>query len=190
MGKRDAYILTRDQRQQQKLISLNNMPQTREFRVKVQCLMAVEIQDMLCLAARERLPFASLAVLRTGIETLALGLWWWKCASEEDIQGTSNRVLPGSLEAIVAQLPEKERRYFASFLDFSIVDPVGNVQRTMLRDVLNPIAHGDALTAANRIGSAAHHPDGAVFWENRAFETFRAMVHFFEITVGIEVLGS
>jgi hypothetical protein len=188
MAKHSDRIAARDHRQQQKLIKLNGMPPTRAFRVKLQYLMALEIQDILCFAAREGLPFGSMVILRTGIETLAQGLWWWRCATDEEAKGTSVPGIPGTLEKIVAALPEQERSYFA-FLDTSVVeDPGGDVQRMLLRDVLNPIAHGDALTAANRIGSAAHHPDGAVLWETKALEYFQKLVHFFEATVGVECL--
>jgi hypothetical protein len=190
MVKRSARIEARDHRQQMKLMKLNNLPPTREFRVRLQYLMALQIQDVLCFAAEEELPFGSLAILRTGIETLALGLWWGRCATQEEAQGTSVPVIPGSLEAIVAVLPKEEQGYFA-FLDTSVAEDLeSDVQRVLLRDVLNPISHGDALTAANRIGSAAHHPDGAVLWERKALEYFRKLVHFFEMTVGIECLGS
>jgi hypothetical protein len=189
MVKRSARIDARGHRQQMKLMKLDNMPPTKEFRVKLQYLMALEIHDMLRFAAEQKLPFGSLAILRTGIETLALGLWW-RFATEGEATGTSVAVIPGSLEAIVARLPEKERSYFA-FLDASAAEePESDIQRALLRDVLNPIAHGDALTAVNRIGSAAHHPNGAVLWEKKALEHFSRLVHFFEVTVGTECLGS
>jgi hypothetical protein len=76
MVKRSARIDARGHRQQMKLMKLDNMPPTKEFRVKLQYLMALEIHDMLRFAAEQKLPFGSLAILRTGIETLALGLWW------------------------------------------------------------------------------------------------------------------
>ncbi|HEV2398774.1 MAG TPA: hypothetical protein VGS27_17650 [Candidatus Sulfotelmatobacter sp.] len=72
-------------------------------------------------------------------------------ASDEWMSGQGDAHIPSSLPQVISTLPAKARDMLSEVVNSGFVnDP----DRTLLKDVLNPATHGDALVNFVRIGSA------------------------------------
>jgi hypothetical protein len=105
--------------------------------------------------------FASAALFRFGLDTLAAGFWIACVATDEWLRGEGNAHIPSSLERTIATLPPQARDMLDVVVNSGFVN---DSQRTLLKDVLNPATHGDALVNVGRIGSfAAQGKNWAVY---------------------------
>lgn len=126
--------------------------QSRETRVALQYLQALDIGDLLTQCVERHDEFASAALFRFGLDTLATGFWIACVASEEWLRGDGQVHIPSSLPQIISTLPTQAAAMLSEVVNSGFVnDPT----RTLLADVLNPATHGDALVSFVRIGSAA-----------------------------------
>lgn len=144
-------IRVRDQeRLHQWAATLGSAVQSRETRVLLQYLQALDVCELLAQCMERRTEFARAALFRFGLDTLATGFWIACVAPDEWLRGHGQVHIPSSLPQIVATLPTKARDMLGEVVNSRFVnDP----KRTLLADVLNPATHGDALVNAVRIGS-------------------------------------
>jgi hypothetical protein len=144
-------IRVRDQeRLRQWAATLGSSVQSRETRVVLQYLQALDVCELLAQCMERRAEFASAALFRFGLDTLATGFWIACVAPDDWLRGHSQVHIPSSLPQIVATLPTKARDMLGEVVNSRFVnDP----KRTLLADVLNPATHGDALVNFVRIGS-------------------------------------
>ncbi|HJT68978.1 MAG TPA: hypothetical protein VJ731_02190 [Terriglobales bacterium] len=150
---RDERIRQRDQqRLRQWGASLGVSVQSRETRVALQYLQALDSGDLLTQCVERQDEFASAALFRFGLDTLATGFWITCVTPEEWLQGNSQVHIPTSLPQIIATLPATAEKMLAEVVNSGFVN---DSKRTLLADVLNPATHGDALVSFMRIGSAA-----------------------------------
>jgi hypothetical protein len=120
--------------------------------VALQYLQALDIGDLLTQCVERQDEFASAALFRFGLDTLATGFWIACVASEEWLRGDGQVHIPSSLLQIISILPSKAAAMLGEVVNSGFVnDP----KRTLLANVLNPATHGDALVSLVRIGSAA-----------------------------------
>ena len=147
----DETIRKRDQeRLRQWALKLGSPVQTREVRVGLQYLQALDVCDLLNQSAERQAEFASAALFRFGLDTLAAGFWIACVATDEWLRGEGQAHIPSSLERTIATLPTPARSMLDEVVNSGFVN---DSQRTLLKDVLNPATHGDALVNAMRIGS-------------------------------------
>jgi len=105
----------------------------------------------------ETAEFASAALFRFGLDTLATAFWIARVATDEWLRGEGSSSaaeahIPSSLERAIAALPQQAQKMFDEIVKSGFVD---DSQRTLLKDILNPATHGDALVNVGRIGSFA-----------------------------------
>ena len=118
----------------------------------LQYLQALDVCDLLTQSANRQAEFASAALFRFGLDTLATGFWIACIANDEWLRGHGNVHIPSSLERTIATLPPLARKMLDEVVNSGFVN---DSKRTLLKDVLNPATHGDALVNAVRIGSSA-----------------------------------
>lgn len=148
----DETIRKRDQaRLHQWALTLGSSVQSREVRVALQYLQALDVCDLLTQSAERQAEFASAALFRFGLDTLATGFWVACIATDEWLKAEENVHIPSNLERTIAALPLPARKMLEDVVNGGFVD---DSKRTLLKDVLNPATHGDALVSAVRIGSA------------------------------------
>lgn len=126
--------------------------QSKEIRVALQYLQALDVCDLLTQSSERHAEFASAALFRFGLDTLATGFWIACVAPDEWLCGQGQVHIPSSLPLTMAILPTQARDMLDEVVNSGFVnDP----KRTLLKDVLNPATHGDALVNFVRIGSAS-----------------------------------
>lgn len=145
-------IRKRDQRRLREwLATLGSSLQSRETRVVLQYLQALDVCDLMTQCTERHAEFASSTLFRFGLDTLAAGFWMACVASDEWMSGQGDAHIPSSLPQVISTLPAKARDMLSEVVNSGFVnDP----DRTLLKDVLNPATHGDALVNFVRIGSA------------------------------------
>ena len=149
----DESIRKRDQeRLRQWALKLGSSVQSKETRVTLQYLQALDVCDLLTQSAVRQAEFASAALFRFGLDTLAAGFWIACVATDEWLRGEGDAHIPSSLERTIATLPPQARDMLDVVVNSGFVN---DSQRTLLKDVLNPATHGDALVNVGRIGSFA-----------------------------------
>jgi len=158
----DESIRKRDQeRLRQWALKLGSSVQSKETRVTLQYLQALDVCDLLTQSAVRQAEFASAALFRFGLDTLAAGFWIACVATDEWLRGEGDAHIPSSLERTIATLPPQARDMLDVVVNSGFVN---DSQRTLLKDVLNPATHGDALVNVGRIGSfAAQGKNWAVY---------------------------
>jgi hypothetical protein len=148
----DETIRKRDQeRLRQWALSLGSSIQSREVRVTLQYLQALDVCDLLTQSAERQAEFASAALFRFGLDTLATGFWIACIATDEWLRAEGNVHIPSNLERTIAALPLPAQKMLDEVASGGFA---GDSERTLLKDVLNPATHGDALVSVMRIGSA------------------------------------
>jgi hypothetical protein len=148
----DETIRKRDQeRLRQWALTLGSSVQSREVRVALQYLQALDVCDLLIQSAERKAEFASAALFRFGLDTLATGFWIACIATEEWLRAEGNVHIPSNLERTIAALPLPVRTMLEEVVNSGFID---DSKRMLLKDVLNPATHGDALVSVMRIGSA------------------------------------
>jgi hypothetical protein len=148
----DETIRKRDQeRLRQLALTLGSSIQSREVRVALQYLQALDVCDLLTQSAERQAEFASAALFRFGLDTLATGFWIACIATDECFRAEGNVYIPSNLERTIATLPLQAQKMLEDVVNSGFA---GDSRRTLLKDVLNPATHGDALVSAMRIGSA------------------------------------
>ncbi|MGA8429268.1 MAG: hypothetical protein WB729_05575 [Candidatus Sulfotelmatobacter sp.] len=148
----DDTIRKRDQeRLRQWSLTLGSPVQSRDTRVALQYLQALDVCDLLTQSANRKAEFASAALFRFGLDTLATGFWIACIATDEWLRGHGNVHIPSNLERTIATLPLQAQKMLEDVVNSGFA---GDSKRTLLKDVLNPATHGDALVSAMRIGSA------------------------------------
>lgn len=148
----DETIRKRDQeRLRQWALTLGSSIQSREVRVTLQYLQALDVCDLLTQSAERQAEFASAALFRFGLDTLATGFWIACIATDEWLSAEGDVHIPSNLERTIAMLllPAQKMLEEVVYSGFT-----GDSKRTLLKDVLNPATHGDALVSVMRIGSA------------------------------------
>jgi len=175
---KDEAIRKRDQqRLRQWMVSLGSSVQSRETRVALQYLQALDISDLLTQCVDRQDDFASAALFRFGLDTLATGFWIACVASEEWLRGDGQVHIPSSLPQIISTLPSKAAAMLGEVVNSGFVnDP----KRTLLADVLNPATHGDALVSFMRIGSAAAQGNN---WAQYLARLMNELTHNFVVLV-------
>jgi hypothetical protein len=149
----DETIRQRDQeRLHQWLLTLGPSIQSRETRLVLQYLQALDVCDLLTQSAERQLEFPSAALFRFGLDTLATGFWIACVAPDEWLRGQGPAHIPSSLERTIETLPAQARDMLDEVVNAGFVN---DSKRTLLKDVLNPATHGDALVNVVRIGSAS-----------------------------------
>ena len=158
----DESIRKRDQeRLRQWALKLGSSVQSKETRVTLQYQQALDVCDLLTQSAVRQAEFASAALFRFGLDTLAAGFWIACVATDEWLRGEGDAHIPSSLERTIATLPPQARDMLDVVVNSGFVN---DSQRTLLKDVLNPATHGDALVNVGRIGSfAAQGKNWAVY---------------------------
>jgi hypothetical protein len=145
-------IRVRDQeRLRQWAATLGSPVQSRETRVVLQYLQALDVCELLTQCAERRAEFASAVLFRFGLDTLATGFWIACVAPAEWLLGHGQVHIPSSLPQIIPTLPPKARDMLGEVVNSGFAN---DSKRTLLADVLNPATHGDALVNFVRIGSA------------------------------------
>jgi hypothetical protein len=152
--------------------------QSREARVALQYLQALDISDLLTQCVERQDEFASAALFRFGLDTLATGFWIACLASEEWLGGDGQVHIPSSLPQIISILPPQAAAMLGDVVNSGFVnDP----KRTLLADVLNPATHGDALVSLVRIGSATAQGKN---WVEYLSCVMNELTHNFVVLVG------
>jgi hypothetical protein len=148
---RDEKIRQRDQqRLRQWAVTLGPSVQSRETRVALQYLQALDVCELLTLCHERGTEFACAALFRFGLDTLATGFWIACVAPNDWLLGYGEVHIPSSLPQIIESLPGTARKMLNDVANSAFVnDP----KRTLLADILNPAAHGDALVSLMRVGS-------------------------------------
>lgn len=183
---RDEKIRQRDQqRLRQWATTLGSSVQSRENRVTLQYLQALDICELLTICMEIRTEFASSALFRFGLDTLATGFWIGCVASDEWLHGQGPLHIPSSLPQIILTLPAQAREMLGEVVNSGFVnDP----KRTLLADVLNPATHGDALVNLVRIGSSSAQGRN---WAQYLSELIHSLTHNYVILIrdlaGIDV---
>jgi hypothetical protein len=148
----DETIRKRDQeRLRQWALTLGSSVQSREVRVALQYLQALDVCDLLTQSAERQTELASAALFRFGLDTLARGFWIAFIATDEWLRAEGNAHIPSNLERTIATLPLPAQKMLEDVVNGGFID---DSKRTLLKDVLNPATHGDALVSVMRIGSA------------------------------------
>jgi hypothetical protein len=107
----DETIRKRDQeRLRQWALTLGSSIQSREVRVTLQYLQALDVCDLLTQSAERQAEFASAALFRFGLDTLATGFWIACIATDEWLRAEGNVHIPSNLERTIAALPPRPRR--------------------------------------------------------------------------------
>jgi len=149
----DDTIRKRDQeRLREWFLTLGSPVQSREIRVVLQYLQALDVCDLLTQSAERQAELASAALFRFGLDTLATGFWIACVAPDEWLRGQGQVHIPSSLARTIATLPSQARDMLHEVVNTRFVN---DSKRTLLKDVLNPATHGDALVNVVRIGSAS-----------------------------------
>ncbi len=149
----DDRIRKRDQeRLRQWSLTLGSPVQSRDTRVALQYLQALDVYDLLTQSANRQAEFASAALFRFGLDTLATGFWIACVAADEWLRGEGSAHVPSSLERTIATLPRQAQKMLDEVVNSGFVN---DSKRMLLKDVLNPATHGDALVNLVRIGSSA-----------------------------------
>jgi hypothetical protein len=89
---------------------------------------------------------------RFGFDTLATGFWIACVATDDWLSGQGSFHMPSSLERTIATLPQPAQKMLEEVVKCGFVN---DSERSLLKDVLNPATHGDALVNFGRIGSFA-----------------------------------
>src|ERR1700728_3804918 len=132
----DESIRKRDQeRLRQWALKLGSSVQSKETRVTLQYLQALDVCDLLTQSAVRQAEFASAALFRFGLDTLAAGFWIACVATDEWLRGEGDAHIPSSLERTIAALPPQARDMLDVVVNSGFVN---DSQRTLLKDVLNP----------------------------------------------------
>ena len=175
---REDDIRIRDQQRLQGMIALNGPAVTsKETRVLLQFIQAEDTCRLLSAAVELRADHASTVLLRFGIDTLATGLWMAFVAPSEYFVGQGSIHIPSDLARIVATLPPTAKDMLSNVLNRSLN---GDLSKTLLKDVLNPATHGDALVNVQRIGSA---PSAGFQWAAHMRDVMLALTHNFAVIV-------
>lgn len=149
----DDTIRKRDQERLRKwFLTLGSSLQSREIRVVLQYLQALDVCDLLTQSLERQAEFASAALFRFGLDTLATGFWIACVAPDEWLRGQGQVHIPSSLARTIETLPAQARDMLHEVVNTGFVN---DSKRTLLKDVLNPVTHGDALVNVVRIGSAS-----------------------------------
>jgi hypothetical protein len=149
----DGTIRKRDQERLRKWhLMLGSSVQSRETRVALQYLQALDVCDLLTQSSERRAEFASAALFRFGLDTLATGFWIACVAPDEWLRGQGQVHIPSNLSRTIETLPSQARGMLYQVVNAGFVN---DSKRTLLEDVLNPATHGDALVNFVRIGSAS-----------------------------------
>src|SRR5579864_7140076 len=102
----DNSIRKRDQeRLRHWSLTLGSAVQSRDNRVALQYLQALDVCDLLTQSANRHAEFASAALFRFGLDTLATGFWIACVATDEWLRGQGEVHIPSSLERTIATLP-------------------------------------------------------------------------------------
>lgn len=117
----------------------------------LQYLQALDVCELLTQCTERRAEFASAALFRFGLDTLATGFWIACVAPDQWLLGQGQVHIPSSLPQIILTLPPKARDMLGEVVTGGFVN---DSKRTLLADILNPATHGDALVNFVRIGSA------------------------------------
>jgi len=174
----DETIRKRDQqRLRQWALTLGSSVQSREVRVALQYLQALDVCDALTQSAERQTEFASAALFRFGLDTLAAGFWMACIATDEWLKGEGNAHIPSSLERTIAALPQQAQKMLDEVVKTGFVN---DSERTLLKDVLNPATHGDALVNAVRIGSASAQGTN---WAHYLSKLMNQLTHNFVILI-------
>jgi hypothetical protein len=174
----DDTIRKRDQeRLRQWSSTLGSSLQSREIRVTLQYLQALDVCDLLTQSAARQAEFASAALFRFGLDTLATGFWIACVATDEWLRGEGNAHIPSSLERTIAALPQQAQKMLDQVVKSGFVN---DSERTLLKDILNPATHGDALVNAMRIGSAAAQGTN---WAQYLSKLMNELTHNFVILI-------
>lgn len=148
----DETIRKRDQaRLHQWALTLGSSVQSREVRVALQYLQALDVCDLLTQSAERQAELASAALFRFGLDTLATGFWIACIATDEWLRAEGSVHIPSNLERTIAALPLPAQKMLEDVVNGGFIN---DSKRTLLKDVLNPAIDGDALVSAMRIGSA------------------------------------
>jgi hypothetical protein len=149
----DEVIRKRDQaRLGHWALTLGSSIQSREVRVTLQYLQALDVCDLLTQSAERQAEFAGAALFRFGLDTLATGFGIACVATDEWLSGQGSLHIPSSLERTIAALPQQAQKMLAEVVSNGFVN---DSKRTLLKDILNPATHGDALVNFGTIGSFA-----------------------------------
>jgi hypothetical protein len=145
----DDRIRRRDQQRLRAMIALQGASiASKQVRIILQFMQAEDTCRLLAAAADMNAPHASAVLLRFGIDTLATGFWFAFVAPDEFFSGQGNIHIPSDISRIVPTLPTSAQDMLRSVLERSINN---QPTRTLLKDVLNPATHGDALVNVQRI---------------------------------------
>jgi hypothetical protein len=109
-----------------------------------QALLAGELHDamMLCLKSNLSMPLA--ALLRSLIDTTALGIWLLKYATDQEVKDSVAHL--STVEMIQRSFDQEDMPMFAF-----IFEPVKGTDHEFYRDVLHSSIHGDALHISMRV---------------------------------------
>src|ERR1700733_12486395 len=174
----DETIRRRDQERLRRWFStLGSSIQSREIRVVLQYLQALDVCDLLTQSADRQAEFASAALFRFGLDTLATGFWIAFVAPNEWLRGRGQVHIPSSLERTIATLPSRARYMLEEVVNAGFVN---DSERTLLKDVLNPATHGDALVNLVRIGSASAQGQN---WARYLSKLMSELTHNFVILI-------
>jgi hypothetical protein len=151
---RDETIRKRDQARTRNLIlTLGDSVKSRTHRVELQYLQAQETSGLLTFISDQEYGFGSAVLFRFGLDTLATGFWIACKASDKWLSGEEGEPhIPSDITGIISDLPTQARDMFQQVIDVRIRF-ADATHGTLLKDILNPATHGDALVSANRMGS-------------------------------------
>ena len=173
---REDDIRIRDQQRLQGMIALNGAAvASKETRILLQFIQAEDICRLLSAAIDIHADHTCTALLRFGIDTLATGFWMAFVAPSEYFVGQGNIHIPSDLARIVATLPPAAKDMLAGVLSRPLN---GDPSTTLLKDVLNPATHGDALVNVQRIGSA---PAAGYRWSVHVRDVMLALTNNFAV---------
>lgn len=127
-------------------MSVDSIPSgnQRQLRAAIQYLLARELNEAMLACLKQDLCMPLACLLRSLIDTTALGLWLLKYAPEDQL---THSVAHLSTTHLVRESFDTEDQEMFAF----IFKTVKNTDHEFYRDVLHPSVHGDALHIAMRL---------------------------------------
>ena len=175
-GSKDDQIRDRDQQRLRAMLARGGaILSSKNTRLILQYIQAQDTCRLLAVAAETKAAHPSAVLLRFGIDTLATGFWLAFVAPDEFFVGKGTAHIPSDISRIIPTLPSSPQQMLRKVLEQSINnDP----SQTLLKDVLNPATHGDALVNVLRIGSA---PASGFEWGTYIRDVMFALTHNFTV---------
>jgi hypothetical protein len=158
-------------------LSINLIPEEnrRSSRAASQAILASELHEAICLCLENNLFMPTFALIRSLIDTCALGIWFLKYAKDEEI---IDSVAHLSTPEIVKTCFDARDQVMFGF----IFEEIQGTNNQVYRDVLHPSIHGDALHVAMRL----RDKKSTKTWVHKCVVNTNAIYIYFFLQFGVD----